>query len=701
MMSKILIFLLALSSFLFSQSDFKVLSSNQNSIIIEYTPQFTDTSVQVIDNQKYRNVELTFGLIDNSIKVGTPAVSERQLNIGVPNETGNVIRVLSTAYREIDGKVTPLQSVERDKLLESITYNISPEYNNYVDFPELVSFGDYGISRGLSVQTIRIFPIKFDVNTNVIRLYSKIVFQIDYGFGQTAGKKTEDELLKYSVINYDAAKYWIKSNKNQLSKFGSSVLANGQWVKFEAPDEGIYKIDKATLESFGFDLISVDPRTIKIYNNGGKKLSEKVNDPRPVDLVENAITVIGENDGSFDDGDYILFYGRGTQLRDFDPATKTIKRFNNPFANKNYYFITVGGNNGKRIQNKASLNTTPDIIQTSTIAFADYEVDKINLAKSGREFFGDDFSQSVPGRTYLNKLDGRISSIPINYRFRFVNASQNSFTLSVSENSSNIFTQVLAGFGNASYTFGVDYTRNATYNGALSENRSTLNFSISSNSVNNIGYLDYFEITYEKQLQQFDNKILFFSKDSTAIVEYYLNGFMSSDINVFDVSDPYNVKMISPENGWPSGGDYKFQIIENADTLRKYLAIGNSTYLNPVNPSTVENQDLRGISEGAKYIIIYNNNFKEAAERLKTYRESEARIPISTIIVDVDKIYNEFACGSKDISGIRDFLKYAYDNWQNKPEYFLLMGKGTYDYKNVEGFGDNFVPTWETEESLI
>jgi hypothetical protein len=124
MMSKILIFLLTLSSFLFAQSDFKVLSSNQNSIIIEYAPQFIDTSVRVIENSKYRNAELAFGLIDDSIKEGTPAIPERQLNIGVPNETGNVIRVLSSAYKEIEGKVTPRQSVEKDKFLETITYKV-------------------------------------------------------------------------------------------------------------------------------------------------------------------------------------------------------------------------------------------------------------------------------------------------------------------------------------------------------------------------------------------------------------------------------------------------------------------------------------------------------------------------------------------------------------------------------------------------
>ncbi len=105
--------------------------------------------------------------------------------------------------------------------------------------------------------------------------------------------------------------------ETRLSKIDGSVLATGQWVRFEAQAEGIYKIDRARLESFGFNVSSVDPRTIKIYNNGGKVLSEMVTTPRPDDLIENAIFVSGENDGSFDQSDYILFYGRGSQFRDY------------------------------------------------------------------------------------------------------------------------------------------------------------------------------------------------------------------------------------------------------------------------------------------------------------------------------------------------------------------------------------------------
>lgn len=699
MISKILTLFLAFTAILLSQQDIRILASNQNSIIIEYTPIYLDTSLVKINGQEFRNVNLAFGYLDDSIEPGTPEVQERRFVLGVPSEFGNSIKILSSSFKEISGRVRPAASFENDTFLDAVNYSISPQYNSYEDFPELISFGDYGISRGLGVQSIRIFPVKFDVNTNSIRLYSKIVFQIDYGNAQGTGRKVDDDLLKYTIMNYNAAQYWVKED-SRLSKVSNSVLASGQWVKFEAPTEGIYKIDRAKLESFGFNATAIDPRTIKIYNNGGKQLSEKVTTPRPVDLVENSIMVVGEGDGSFDQGDYILFYGRGSQFRDYDPSDKSIKRFNHQFSDKNYFWITAGGVNGKRIQAKSSLNTTPDFIQTSTKAFVDYEVDKINLAKSGRQYFGDDYSQTVSTRTYINKLDYRISSLPVSYKIRFINASQPSFILTVSENNNNIISKSLAGYGSASYTVGVAHLESATFNGVLPDNRSVLKFTLSSSSITSVGYLDYIEMTYEKELKPVENRLTFFSKDTTRIVEYYLSGFPSSEIKVFDVTNFDDVRMITPKAGWPSGGDFRFQVAEHADTIRKYIAVGNESFLIPSNPSTVENSNLRGITDGAKFIIISHKNFLDASNRLKSYRENDTKIPISTIVIDIEKIFNEFSCGIQDVSALRDFIKYAYDNWQTKPEYFLLMGKGTIDYKNVEGFGDNYIVTWQTEESL-
>jgi len=699
MSNKILIIFFAFSFLIFPQEDYRIISSDHNSIVLEYTPHYLDTSYRKIDNEQYLEIVLNSGYLDNPYDWGTPSIPERRFNIGVPAEFGNSITLLNTTYIEKSGRILPIPKIIKDKELNNVVYETSADYNNYKDHPEVVTFSDFGIVRGLKSQVVAVYPVKYDVASASIKLFTRIVFRINFVNGNGNGKATEDNLLKHSVINYDVAKSWVSEKKVLNKVVSNSVLSAGEWIRFEAPKEGIYKIDKQMLESFGID-VSVDPRSIKIYNNSGKVLSENIEIERPLDLVENAIIVVGEEDGSFDDSDYILFYGRGNSFWDFDESSGTVKRFFHPYSNENYYWITSGGINGKRIESKSSLNTNPDFVQTSTIAFADFEEDKINIAKSGREHYGDDFSDAVSSRTYLNKLDGRISSVPIDYSFRFVNASEDPFTLNITENSNPVYNQILLGFGNAKYTLGKAHSFTAQYSGSLIDNRSVLQFNFIPSSVSSVGYLDYFEIKYAKELKAFDNRLHFFSEDTTAIVEYYLNGFSSTNIEVFDVSDYSNVKLIT-DHVLLSGGDVRFQVSETFSQTSKYISVGSGQYLIPINPETVENSNLRGIQEGAKFIIIAPKDFMDAAENLKSYRENNARLPISTIIVDVEDIHNEFGGGLLDVSAMRDFIKHAYDNWQIKPEYVLLFGKGTYNYKDTEGFGDNFIPTWQTQESLI
>ena len=131
-----------------------------------------------------------------------------------------------------------------------------------------------------------------------------------------------------------------------------------------------------------------------------------------------------------------------------------------------------------------------------------------------------------------------------------------------------------------------------------------------------------------------------------------------------------------------------------------FIAIAGDNYKTPVNPSEVANSNLHGISDGAKYIIITPKSFMDAANRLKNYRENDAKNKLSTIVVDIDQIFNEFSGGLLDISAIRDFIKYAFDNWQTTPEYVLFFGSGNYDYKDILGYHTNFLPPYETSESL-
>ncbi len=62
--------------------------------------------------------------------------------------------------------------------------------------------------------------------------------------------------------------------------------------------------------------------------------------------------------------------------------------------------------------------------------------------------------------------------------------------------------------------------------------------------------------------------------------------------------------------------------------------------------------------------------------------------------MEVGKIYNEFASGLEDPVAIRNFLKYAYNNWTERPVYVLFLGDGSYDYKNIYSLYNANVKNW-------
>ncbi len=681
-----------------AQSDIKVISSDFNSLVLSFTPNYTDTSIIKIASENFRNVSFLNGRILNPDEYGKPSIQKRIIPIGVPDEFGNTLEVLNYSYKELDGQLIPIPEMVPDTISYHLLYYKSNDYYN-IEPAELVSFGESGYARDILIQNLIISPVQFDPVQNRIRLYSEITFRINFSSSQISSKPA-DNFLEGAVINFDIAKYWNKSvQRTEKITVANSVLANGKWIRFEAPEEGIYKITRSQLSSFGIDPNTVDPRTIKIYNNGGKVLPELQSASRPIDLVENAILVVGEDDGKFDANDYILFYGRGTNFFDYDVNGRSIKRFKHPYSKSNYYWITSGGSAGKRMNFKTSLSDNPDFIQNSTVAFAYKEDDKINLGKSGRQWFGDDFSQSVLQRVYMNKLDARLQTEPIKYTVRFIVGSSTNLTLTVSENGNQIYSGTLSGYGTTRYQVGSAHSFAFNYTGNIPNDLSSLTFRINPAASTSVGYLDFFEIEYKRELKTLDDFLVIFSNEVNGIIEYQLSNFSTSNISVFDVTDYANVRIVNNTN--ISGGNCSFRINESANQRSKYIALEAGKFKTPINPTEISNSNLRGEITGAEFIIISPKEFLDAANRLKNYRENQTVPAISTIVTEVDKIFNEFSGGLLDVTAMRDYVKYAYDNWQVKPKYVLLFGKGTYDYKNIEGFGDNFVPTWQSEESLI
>ena len=96
----------------------------------------------------------------------------------------------------------------------------------------------------------------------------------------------------------------------------------------------VHLITKGFLDNLGINTATVDPRSIKIYSHGGKPLpllNSKNN--TLFDLPQNAIQIIGQEDGSFDGADqidsdkYVIKGGGGALLREnilFSLAKKVV-----------------------------------------------------------------------------------------------------------------------------------------------------------------------------------------------------------------------------------------------------------------------------------------------------------------------------------------------------------------------------------------
>jgi len=130
-------------------------------------------------------------------------------------------------------------------------------------------------------------------------------------------------IIKVNGIYKKVTAFTVTYNTNQNARSATSVtqsqavvnsvLSSGEWYKFYIEKSGVFKLTKSFISQLGVNTNNVDPRNIKLYGNGGKMLPMPNDEFYPIDLTENAIEFVGEEDGEFDNADYILFYGEGPQ----------------------------------------------------------------------------------------------------------------------------------------------------------------------------------------------------------------------------------------------------------------------------------------------------------------------------------------------------------------------------------------------------
>jgi hypothetical protein len=138
-------------------------------------------------------------------------------------------------------------------------------------------------------------------------------------------------------------------------------------------------------------------------------------------------------------------------------------------------------------------------------------------------------------------------------------------------------------------------------------------------------------------------------------------------------------------------------VLVNDDSLNIFK-VTSLQIRNFVNYSNVANQ--------GDYIIlsnplIYGSGNSNYVEQYKQYRSSVQGGSYNAIVVDINEITDQFACGiNKHPLSVRNFLRFARSNFSTLPKYVFIIGKGLnyIDFRSNEDEPDmpyqNLVPTW-------
>lgn len=514
------------------------------------------------------------------------------------------------------------------------------------------------------------------------------------------------------VLNNGELKF-VKSLKIKITHFpkniavnrtpptDKSVLSEGKIFKLKISTEGMHKITGAYIaDKMGLPLSDINASQIQVFSNPGGRVGENVSDDRIDDLREIPLSIIGSNNNTIESSDAIVFYAEGAERWNWNENEKHFDYIDNSFDIDNYVFIRFNVEAGKRVLETGT--NVPDVPTVNNyLATKRYELNNINLLEdnfgtlgTGQEWYGEFFDiNNIQDFSSKLSVDKVLTDNPARVKMRFVGRASNSSTVKLAVGGSN-FSTIISSTSLGSYS--ADFARFKTIdeNFTLDVDNPKITIDYSTNT-NSVGWLDYIEMHYQRKLELSGNQLKFNNLSGTSNNQYNLTITNTNNTctvwNITDGSNCFQQKLLN------NGSTTSFTV--NDPEYNNYVIFdANSALLEPTFIKEVENQNLHGISD-VEMIIVTSPELKAEAQRLADHRTNHSGTSI--LIVEVEKIFNEFSGGKREPVAIRDFFKMVYDRDPGF-KFGLLIGNGSYDYKGFLHDRDKFnvIPVYETRKSV-
>ena len=502
---------------------------------------------------------------------------------------------------------------------------------------------------------------------------------------------------------------WIPSSleiATQSLMQASTPLSSGTWYKIPITRDGIHQLDRNYLQSLGINIASIDPRNIQIWGTNGYEMSRLNSDPRPV-FSQIPILVTGENDGSFDASDVVLFYGNSPDRIIYNETGSTFTHSIHPYSKTNYIFLTVGSQPGERLQ---EFNLSPANRTITTFRDFLWKEEELrrpdNRTKSGTQWLGQQFTMESFARNqtiYTDTIPGFVQGSSVDISVEYAARANMASRFETRLGNTLLGTTTINGIADLNNSIGraanVGRLNRTVNNVSLTNNVITITTGFENGGANAFGWLDWIRVYVTRELRPKNNRLHYFTPDDGSIDElanYVMRGFTNRPI-VMDVTDPVRPVLYATRQQ-----DDAFIVTHHTRPGSRFTA--QTQFLRPEQGTRVDNQNLRGISDFPDYIIITNDVLLQEALNFADYRRANGGW--NPVVARQDQIFNEFGGGVMDISAIRDYIRFLYiragQNDDRIPRHVLFFGDSTFDYKGIlsDARLSNQVITYQSFESL-
>ena len=537
-----------------------------------------------------------------------------------------------------------------------------------------------GILRGVDAYGLRLFPLSYDPGRKRLSVCTDLLVAVRFSGNRRfkpAAAGPGPSPLYGAFLNPPAGMPPRAAAKRaRLDDSGGWYNPDLPWVKVKVAHDGVFRIDRGWLAARSVDAGKIDPRTLRLFHLGS----------------EQPLQVFGQEDGSFDESDYLLFVGRFR--RDKTPEEGG-KDFESIYGRENSYWLTWGGEAGRRFQPESAepdagypiaqfywttahfeedlwfqvFADAPDIIRDHWF-WRRRPIRGLDVDTPGSAVFTGELSAPVFGE---EEYDARL-------RVALHGQTPAHHTV-IKLNNHHVGDYHWRG----QIEFEIEEEIPSTYL-RRGTNRLLVQAFASATEGRDQTLFNYFAIDYRSRFVAKAGYLRFTHEPSTG-TQFVVFDFSHPEIHIFDTAREIVFSGMVDSTRAPL---YTAVFEDENDTGAEYVLVDSASIRTPRGALDSPSRLLTA-QPGADYLIISHEDFLDAAERLAGHRRESGLL---AEVVDVEDVYDEFSHGLMLREAIAAFISHAYHNRERPPQYVLLLGDATFDYRNILGGGHpSYVPT--------